>query len=39
MILERERDGRPADARHLMMLTSLHLDLMQFKFFGEGDNA
>jgi hypothetical protein len=39
IIMERERDGKPADGRHLMMLSSFHLDLMQFRFFGEGDNA
>jgi hypothetical protein len=39
IIMERERDGSPADSRHLMMLSSFHLDLMQFRFFGEGDNA
>jgi len=39
ILLERERDGEPADGRHLMMLSSFQLDLMQFRFFGEGDSA
>jgi hypothetical protein len=39
IMLERERDGEPADGRHLMMLSSFHRDLMQLKFFGAGDNA
>jgi hypothetical protein len=39
IILERERDGEPADGRHLMMLASFHLDLMQLKFSGAGDDA
>jgi hypothetical protein len=34
MILQSERDGSPADRRHLLMLASFHTDLMGYKFAG-----
>ncbi len=34
MILQSERDGAPADDRHLLMLASFHADLMKKKFVG-----
>jgi hypothetical protein len=37
MLLEREREGRPSDDRHLKMLASFHLDLMQFRPVGGAD--
>src|ERR1700754_3664332 len=34
MILQIERDGTPADGRHLLMLASFQTDLMGYKFAG-----
>jgi hypothetical protein len=32
MLRESESDGAPADGRHLLMLESFHIDLMNCKF-------
>jgi hypothetical protein len=37
MLLDREREGRPSDDRHLKMLASFHLDLMHFRLVGGAD--